>query len=162
MTLMQLLRWAHRQHELETPPLEHAVAHTDEGGSPEMKPAPAAYLGLLARRRLDRDARTTNDGPDDWRRLACRVVDGHYATPLRCAIARIAEPGRRAFLEDLVPELYFPTEIAELHGIPRWAAGDVTYRSLTILRDKYREIPETPTHWIDKSGSQQAAEVEAA
>lgn len=156
MTLQALLSWANRQWVLETPELQHAVSQTDEGGAPEMKPAAASYLGLLAKRHLRGDP--VDNTPDDPRRLACRLdEEGKYRTPLRCAIERVGKPERRRFLRDLVPELYRPSDIAAIHGIPPWCAGDVMHRSLSELRRLYREEPEAA--WISgRSDAQRSAE----
>lgn len=150
-TLRGLLAWAHRQYVLETPNLEHSASLVDEGGAPEMKPAASSYLGLAGR----------DDRPDDWRRNACRLdADGRYRTPLRCAVESIHPPERRLLLRDLVPEVLFPSDIARAHGIPDWAAGDVLYRSLVILRQRYRERPlvdRGKPKWTELSDSQRAA-----
>lgn len=134
-TLHSSLRFAHAQFVLELPELQHSVSLTDDGGAPAMKPAAASYLGLLAKRLLEDDKQ-----PDNWKaRAARRDPDGRYLTPLRLAI-ELAPEGERAFLRSLVPELYFPSEIAELHGIPRWAAKYVMYAALARLRERYETL----------------------
>lgn len=100
-----------------------------------MKPAAAAYLGLQARKQLAPDTL-----PDNWRAAAGRKSEGKYLTPLRYAIELCGDPGERKFLRDLVPELYFPSEIAEIHGIPKWAAGMVMYAALGRLRERYDHL----------------------
>ena len=140
-TLRGLLSWSNRQYVLETPELQHSVALTDEGGAPVMKPAAAGYLGLLAKERLDAKAAPTNDRADNWKAQAGRRDrDGKYVTPLRYAIELCPVADERAFLRALVPELYFPSEIAELHGIPKWAAGMVMYAALSRLRERYDHL----------------------
>jgi hypothetical protein len=84
-----------------------------------------------------------------------------YRTPLRRAIEAISDPERRRFLRDLVPEALRPSDIATHHGIPDWCQGDVMYRSLVMLWDRYREQPEPRPTYLDKSDSQKAAEVAA-
>lgn len=160
-SLRALLAWANVQYRAETPEMQHAVAHTDEGGAPEMKPAAASYLGLLARKVL-----TGNDTlPDDWRALAGRKSEGVYLTPLRYAIALCPDAAERQFLRDLVPELYFPSEVAEIHGIPRWAAGYVMHGALSRLRDRFDHLMRQQEKgtaanipWTALSESQQRAE----
>jgi hypothetical protein len=154
-TLAALLSWANTQYRLETPELQHSVGLTDEGGSPEMKPAAASYLGLLVRKALS-DAK--DEQPDDWRRQACRVdEDGKYRTPLRCALERVPDPEMRHFLRDLVPEQFRPEDVGVVHGLPKWTIPIVMYRALSVLRQKYREQPET--RWISgRSDAQRAAE----
>lgn len=160
-TLKGLLSWGHNAYVAETPNLEHSVALTDEGGAPAMKPAAASYLGLLARQRL-----TPDDRPDNWKAQAGRKDrDGRYVTPLRYAIELCPVAEERAFLRDLVPELYFPSEIAGLHGIPRWASGMVMYAALSRLRERYDNLIRqqekgTAAHvgWVDRSESQRNAE----
>ncbi|MGA0060619.1 MAG: hypothetical protein ACO3RU_13630 [Planctomycetota bacterium] len=159
-SLHALLRWANKAYREETPELGHAVALTDEGGAPEMKPAVAAYLGLHAKRLLEKD-----DRPDNWRALAGRRDhDGFYITPLRYAIELCPDPAERRFLRDLVPELYYPSEIAELHGIPRWAAKYVMHPALTrlwhthqgLMRDQAKGTSRY-VGWVSMSDSQRAA-----
>jgi len=162
MSLHSLLRWANRAYRAETPELGHAVALTDEGGSPEMKPAAAAYLGLLAKRALEQDTR-----PDNWKALAGRRdADGRYLTPLRYCIELCPDPDERAFLRSLVPELYFPSEIAEIHGIPKWAAKYVMFATLDRLRRTYDQLMRDQEKgtaryvgWVSMSESQRAAVV---
>jgi hypothetical protein len=161
-SLHSLLTWANKAWRDETPELGHAVALTDEGGAPEMKPAAAAYLGLLAKRRLTEDTR-----PDNWRALAGRRdADGRYLTPLRYSIELCPDPDERSFLRSLVPELYFPSEIAEIHGVPKWAAKYVMYAALDRLRRTYDQLMRdqakgTAAHvgWVSMSESQRAAVV---
>jgi hypothetical protein len=160
-TLHSLLRWAHQQWALEVPSLGHAINLTDEGGAPVMKPAVASYLGLLAKRRLEDD----NNRPDNWKALASRKdVDGRHTTPLRYAL-ELAPDGEREFLRALVPELYYPSEIAELYGIPKWAAGFVMYASLSRLKERYDVLIRNQEKgtaanvgWVSKSESQRDAE----
>jgi hypothetical protein len=148
MTLRALLRWANRCYVEETPPLDHLARQTDDGGSPDMRTAVKRYLRLIH----------NDDGADDWRRAACRVDhDGRYVTPLRCAIESIHDPQRRRFLRDLVPELYRPSDIATLHGIPEWCAGDVMYRSLAMLHARYQIHRPASVGWVSMSESQRAA-----
>lgn len=163
-TLRALLTWAHAQYVGETPEMQHAVSLTDEGGSPEMKPAAASYLGLLAKHQLTK----VDNQPDNWLALAGRKSEGKYLTPLRYAIALCPDPDERSFLRSLVPELYFPSEIAEIHGIPKWAAGMVMYAALTRLRERYDRLMRdqekgTAAHvgWVSKSDAQRAAETAA-
>lgn len=163
-TLHALLSWAHAQYVGETPELQHAVSLTDEGGSPEMKPAAASYLGLQARKQL-----TDQDNlPDNWRALAGRKAEGKYLTPLRFAIELCPDPGERSFLRSLVPELYYPSEIAEIHGIPKWAAGYVMQGALVRLRERYERLVANSEKgtaayvpprvgWVSMSDSQRAA-----
>jgi hypothetical protein len=84
-----------------------------------------------------------------------------YRTPLRRALEAITDPDRRRFLRDLVPEVLRPSDIATLHGIPDWCQGDVMYRSLAMLWDRYRDQPEPRPTYLDKSDSQRTAEVAA-
>lgn len=161
-SLHALLSWASKQYRLETPGLEHAVALTDEGGAPEMKPAVAAYLGLQAKRLMADDRQ-----PDDWKRLAGKKdKDGKYVTPLRYAIELAPDPDERSFLRSLVPELYYPSEIALIHGIPKWAAGYVMYATLDRLRARYDQLMRDQEKgtaanvgWVSMSESQRSAVV---
>lgn len=159
-SLHSLLTWSNRAYRDETPELQHAVSLTDEGGAPVMKPAAAAYLGLLARRRLTEDER-----PDNARALASRRdQDGRYVTPLRYAIELAPDRDERSFLRALVPELYFPSEIATLYGIPKWAARYVMYACLLRLRERYDQLMRQAEKgtaanvgWVSMSDSQRAA-----
>ena len=163
-TLQRLLTWAATSYRMETPELQYSRSETEADGDPEMSGAVKTHLGLTFRERLSKDAaKRQEEEADDWRRLACRVDhdSGKYLTPLRCAIERVPGKEMRLFLRDLVPELYRPSDIAAIHGIPDWAAGIVMYRSLEVLRQRYREAPET--QWISgRSDAQRAAETEAA
>jgi hypothetical protein len=99
--------------------------------------------------------------PNDWRAVACRRdADGYLATPMRCAIARIADPERRQLLGGLAVNLLTPLDVTRAQGIPDFCAGDVMWRSLTMLWSVYEEvpIPRRSIGWVDKSDSQRAAE----
>jgi hypothetical protein len=162
---MGLLRWANRLYREETPELQHAVSEFDASGAPAMRPAPAAYLALLRRDLYDRDGRPKpdEDRADNWRSTACRLDrDGAYVTPLRCAIERVPDPDRRRLLRYVVPEAYRPGDVATVLGIPSWCAGDVLYRSLVMLRQAYRLVPEAQVGWVSKSDAQRQAESAAA
>lgn len=161
-SLHALLSWAHRTYQLETPEIQHAVSLTDDGGAPAMKPAIASYLGLLARNRLD----TKDDQPDNWKARAGRKDrDGKYVTPLRYSIELATDADERSFLRSLVPELYYPREIATIHGIPRWASQYVMYACLARLRERYDGLMRDQEKgtaanvgWVSRSESQRAAE----
>lgn len=160
-SLHGLLSWANRAYRDETPEIQHAVSLTDEGGAPEMKPAAAAYLGLLARNRLSE----LDKAPDNWKARAGRKDrDGKYVTPLRYAIELAPDADERSFLRSLVPELYFPSEIATIHGIPAWAAKFVMYATLSRLRERYDTLMRNQEKgtaanvgWVSMSASQRAA-----
>lgn len=170
-TLSGLLRWASAELAGETPVLEHSVSLTDDGGAPQMKRGVQGYLGFLpsntcvqGHKFCDRHA-PRDEEPDNWRRLACARVDGRYRTPVRCAIESINPPERRLFLRDVLANALFPSDVARAHGIPDWAAGDVLYRSLVLLRERYdsliHQVPERG--WISgRSDAQRAAEGEVA
>lgn len=147
-TLRALLRWAHAAYAAETPNLDHSGSHIDDDGAPTMAAAARRYLGML----------TKEDRADDWLKIASRTdKDGFYVTPLRRAIETLPHE-RRLLLRDLVPELFFPSEIAVLHGIPAWCANDVLYRSLVMLWDKFIDRPLPQPGWLERSESQRAAE----
>ena len=162
-TLQRLLTWANRAYVEETPELQYSRSETEDDGDPDMRGPVKAHLGLNFRERLSKDAAKRQDTEaDDWRRLACRTdhESGKYLTPLRCAIERVPGKEMRTFLRDLVPELYRPSDIAAIHGIPDWAAPIVMHRALTVLRQNFREAPET--QWISgRSDAQRAAETPA-
>lgn len=164
-SLHSLLSWANRTYRLEVPDLGHSISLTDDGGAPAMKPAIASYIGLLARNRLD----TKDDQPDNWKARAGRKDRDHkYVTPLRYAIELATDPDERSFLRSLVPELYYPSEIAEIHSIPRWAARYVMYACLARLRERYEGLMRDQEKgtaanvgWVSKSDAQRAAETAA-
>jgi hypothetical protein len=145
-----LLQWAHHQWALETPTLGHSLGSTDAGGVPTLKAAAAGYLGLLRQ----------GDGRDQWERTARKVdEDGFYRTPLRAAMSRINNLAMRRFLHDLVPNAMLrPSDIAELHGTPRWAEAWVMQGALEILYREYQAAPVPQRSWVDKSAAQQSAE----
>ena len=153
-SLRGLLRWAHMAYVAETPNLDHdhSAIHLDEDGAPIMAIEARRYLGLLG----GRDERA-----DDWLRIASRRdPDGFYVTPLRRAIETLSRE-RRLLLRDVVPELFRPTDILVLHGIPEWCAGDVLYRSLAMLWASYldRPLPQpSRPGYLEMSESQRAAE----
>ena len=144
-----LLAWSHRQWVLETPTLEHAVSHTDPGGTPDMKAAAKAFLGLL-RKDTERD---------DWERTATRLdKDGYYVTPLRAAMTRIRSLAMRRFLHDLIPNaMQRPSDIAELHGTPGWAEAWVIEGALSALYREYHAAPIPQRSWVDQSDAQRNA-----
>ena len=148
-----LLSWAYKQWSLETPSLGHSVSLTDEGGSPDMKAAAKAYLGLLRR----------GEERDDWERTATRLdKDGFYITPLRAAMTRIRTLAMRRFLHDLVPNAMLrPSDIAELHGSPGWAEAWVMQGALEALYREFHAAPVPQRSWVDLSTSQQNAEADA-
>ena len=132
VTLRALLRWAHAAWVAETPALDHSGSHLDDDGAPTMNARARAYLALSGR---------PDDRPDDWVRIASRLdEDGFYRTPLRRAVATLP-PARRMFARDLIPEVLRPSDINTLHGIPDWAAVDVTHRTLLMLWERYADRP---------------------
>lgn len=150
-TLRALLRWAHAQYVAETPNLDHSGSHIDDDGAPTMAAAARRYLGMM----------TATEGADDWLRIASRRdKDGFYLTPLRRAIETLPAE-RRLYLRDLVPELFFPSDVALLHGIPSWCQSDVTYQSLVMLWDRFAEAPLPQPGWLERSEAQQNAETVA-
>lgn len=195
-TLHSLLRWAHKAWVDEAPSLDHSHHEEyDESGAPEMKPAVAAYLGLQARKYLDERVSKPSGRPafgipaiarvgttaapppplggdtlpDNWKALAGRKSEGAYVTPLRYAIELCTDPDERSFLRSLVPELYYPSEIAEIHGIPRWASRFVMYAALSRLRERYDSLMRNQEKgtaanvgWVSRSESQRQAEESAA
>jgi hypothetical protein len=163
-TLSGLLRWAHLAYVAETPNLEHAIRAVGDDGDPQMRHPVRAYLAMdpPSERLSHADQDRAWSQPDVWVRVASRTdADGMYRTPLRRAIEAISDPERRGFLRDLVPEALRPSDIATLHGIPDWCQGDVMYRSLAMLWDRYRDQPEPRPTYLDKSDSQKTAEVAA-
>lgn len=149
LTLRGLLRWAHAAYLAETPNLDHSGSHLDDDGAPTMAVAARAYLALTGR---------TNERGDDWAWIASRLdEDGWYRTPLRRAIESLPTE-RRLFLRDLVPEMFTPSDVAVLHGIPAWCAADVMYQSLVMLWDRFTERPLPTVSWLDRSESQRSAE----
>jgi hypothetical protein len=143
--LRWLLGWAHRQYTAETPELQHSVGRVDEGGGPRMAQSVATYLGLAGSYRAQQPWAL-----DD---------DGKYRTPLRAALSQIRDPDLRTFLRDLVPNALLPSEIARVHGIPKWAEPDIMHKALLVLWRHYLEQP--PVSWIDISASQQRAIIAA-
>jgi hypothetical protein len=168
-SLSGLLRWAYLAYVAETLNLEHAIREVADDGDPQMRYPVRAYLALDPPKlcNADRCVRPHHPAeetyrPDLWVRVASRTdADGMYRTPLRRALEAISDPDRRRFLRDLVPEVLRPSDVATLHGIPDWCQGDVMYRSLAMLWDRYRDQPEPRPTYLDKSESQRTAEVAA-
>jgi hypothetical protein len=173
-----LLRWAYQQWSLETPTLGHSVSLTDAGGVPSLKAAAAAYLKLRVRSCWPIGANPTlaqramheacgrggcKLGEDDWEKVACRRdADGFYVTPLRAAMTRIRSLAMRRFLHDLVPNAMLrPSDVAQLHGTPGWAEAWVMAGALETLYREYEAAPRPRRSWVDRSTSQQNAEMEA-
>jgi hypothetical protein len=147
-TLNGMLRKLTREYAAEPPTALHTQL-TDAGGTPTMTGRALAYLGFHA-------------DELDWTAIACRRdEDGFYTTPWRCAIERVNDPQRRAFLRDLATNTFFPSDVAAAHGIPGWCATEVTFRSLEMLYaiflDRPLPGPRKVSH-LDKSESQIAAE----
>lgn len=164
-TVDGLLRWAHGRYVEETPAFEYALTRLAEDGDPEMVYPVRAYLALSEpSNRLSWEKREQEwQRPDVWCRIAGTTdEDGMYRTPLRRAIESIDDPSRRKLLRDLVPELFLPGDIAAINGVPGWCAGDVLFRSLSMLWDRYRERPERRPGYLDRSDAQRSAEVVAA
>lgn len=129
-SLRSLLRWATREWELEVPSRLHDRDVADDG-APDHTPEAKRYLGMT----------TPGNEPDDWQRIACRVdTDGTRTTPLHCAVASLPD-GQRQYARDLLTDLYHPEDIAELHGIPRWAHESLARDVLGRLWDRYAERP---------------------
>ena len=149
--LADYLRWLQDGYAAEAPARLHDRDTADDG-TPDMTGQAKGYLGF-----------SQTDEPNDWQKLACRRDDsGAYLTPMRCAIGRLPAD-RRQFVRELAVNLFTPTDVSRANGIPDWCAGDVMYRSLTMLWDLYQDVP-TPRRspgWVDKSESQQAAETAA-
>ena len=149
--LADYLRWLQEGYALEAPSRLHDRDTADDG-TPDHTGEAKAFLGF-----------TQQVEPNDWRKVAQRRDDsGYYLTPMRAAIERMPKE-RRQFVRDLATDLFTPGAVATIHGIPDWCAGDVMYRSLTMLWDIYTDapIPRRTPGWVDKSDSQRAAETAA-
>lgn len=173
-SLHELLRWANAMYRLETPDLAHSPSVTDEGGAPDMAPAAKSYLGLASSLKVRAGAPTrrfgegadptTWTGPpdpaDNWYSLACRVdkESGMYLTPLRCAVAGIRDVKLRGLLRDIVPELYFPSEILAIHGyVEKWEQNAVLRAALTILFQRWALAPAPRRSWSESQQNANAA-----
>lgn len=151
-SLAALLRWAHAEHAAETPNLEHAVGQHASDGAPLMRYAARAFLGLMDPRNVDEERRA-----DDWLRLASRTdPDGRYRTPLRRAIATLP-PERRYLARALVSEQLMPGDVALVAGIPEWCAGDVLYRTMSMLWERYLDRPLISPGWLERSDASRNA-----
>jgi hypothetical protein len=141
--LRWLLGWANRQYTAETPELQHSVSRVDEGGGPAMGQGVAIYLGLAG----------SYKAQQPW----ALDDDGRYRTPLRAALASIGRrnPELGIFLRDLVPNSLMPSEVARVHGIPRWAEAEMMHRALLILWHAFLEQP--PVSWVDISDASRNA-----
>ena len=173
-TLNGMLRKLNREYAAEPPAALHTASLMDAGGVPAMTGRALGYLGFHqcighddAHLRLDGRCVTCETLPEkpkdnEWEALACRRDDdGFYTTPWRCAIERIPDPARRAFIRDLATNVFFPRDVARAHGIPDWCATEVTYRSLEIVYSVYLDRPlpgPRKVSHLDKSESQVAAE----
>jgi hypothetical protein len=145
--LADYLAWLTHQYALEAPTRLHDRDVADDG-APDHTGEAKSWLGMAQERT-----------PNDWREVACaRDADGYRRTPMRCAIARISDPDRRALLGGLAVNLLTPLDVTRAHGIPDWAASDVMWRSLTTLWALYEEVPIPRRSWVDLSDSQRAAE----
>lgn len=138
--LSQLHRWLTDGYALEAPARLHDRDVADDG-APDHTGEAKNYLGLNypVGQRADDEKGTE---PTDWRRVACRTDrDGSYVTPMRCAIARIGDPDRRALLGGLACNIFTPLDVTRSMGIPDWCAGDVMYRALDLLWSVYADQP---------------------
>ncbi len=164
-SLSALLGWARAQYIAETPALEHAIREVGNDGDPQMRYPIRAYLAMdpPSQRISAEDQEQSWGRPDLWVRVASRTdEDGMYRTPLRRALETIGDPERRQLLRFLVPEEFRPSDVGTHLGIPEWCQGDVFYRSLVMLWDRFREQPEQRPTYLDKSEAQRTAEVAAA
>lgn len=150
--VQKLLKWAHHEYQLETPGLDHSQSVMDGGGDPEMHYDARAWVGLTAESM-------------DWRRIACRQdKDGHYVTPVRCAIESMPDY-RRRILRAIVPHLFEVVASVQAatqdHDMPPDAALDTAETSLRMLwrrvQDRPLPSPRKPNH-LEKSAAQIAAE----
>jgi hypothetical protein len=147
-TLKALLSWAQHGYALEAPGKLHSGARIEEDGDPAMTGEAKGYLGFADRKE-----------PNDWRGIACRLdQDGSYVTPMRCAIEGVQGVERRAFLRSLLVQVFHAKDVTRQHDIPDWCSGDVTYQSLALLWDVWRDKPLARASWVDLSDSQRAAE----
>ena len=172
-TLRSLLNWANTQYLTETPELQHSLSLTDDGGAPDMKAPAKRWLGLTGRRCQARESddravkamhRDCIDGchlePDNHRRAAYAVdQDGKYRTPFLRAVEEIADPARRLFVKWLCVNTLRPSDVARHFDIPDWCQGDVAFRSLEMVRQKYRTEPPVDTRpgWVSMSESSRRA-----
>lgn len=159
-----LLNWAVRGYELDVPAGSrtskmHESRRIEEDGDPALTPQARAYFGF--NQGIDETTTDVTARPNDWRAVACSVdADGFYRTPMRCAIARIGDAERRAFVGALACNLYTPVDVSRAFGVPDWAAAEVIERSLNILWSAYSERPYTTRSRGGKSESQLDAEAE--
>lgn len=145
--LRDLLRWASREWRLEAPVRLHDRDIADDG-APDLTPEAKRFLGFSG-----------SDQPDDWHRVACRLdADGSFVTPMHCVVAGLPDP-ERAYIRDLLTDLFVPEAIAELHNIPRWVHEHVARDILGQLWDRYSSAP-TPRR-SKPSESQSIAEAAA-
>ena len=129
-TLAQLHRWLTNGYALEAPARLHDRDVADDG-APDHTGEAKSYIGFAQRVE-----------PNDWRAVACRTDDeGSYVTPMRCAIARVGDPDRRALLGALACNAFTPLDVTRSFGIPNWCAGDVMYRALDLLWSVYQDRP---------------------
>ena len=146
-TLKALLSWAQREYAIEAPARTHSGARIEEDGDPAMTGEAKGHLGFHDWHE-----------PNDWRAVACRRDDdGRYVTPMRCAIEAVSSDKRRDFLRDMLTAVFFAKDVTRLHDIPDWASGDVTYASLSLLWDAWRDSPLPRASWIEVSDSQRSA-----
>lgn len=164
-----LLAWLASGYALEAPEKLHSGARLETDGDPAMTGEAAGWLGF--HQGEDRglvpepDREATAGGDMDWRRIASRVdVDGKYKTPIRAALSRIADPKRRRFACELAVNLYFPLDVAaanDIAGEP-WQVQAAIQATLELVWRTYADAPEPRSRsagWVDRSESQQAAEL---
>ena len=151
--LRGLLRWATRQWELESPARIHDRDTADDG-TPDHAGEFQGYVGL-----------SQKTEPNNWQAVACRLdSDGYHITPIRCAVERIADEGERALARDICTNLYWPGDVAMLHGLSHGLRGLLMEKVLERLWDSYAARPwpkSAKPGWVDLSESQQKA-IEAA
>jgi hypothetical protein len=148
-TLKALLSWAQHGYALEAPAKMHSGARLEDDGDPAMTGEAKSYIGFHDRKE-----------PNDWRGIARRLdVDGRYVTPMRAAVESVPGIERRAFLRSLLVQVFHAKDVTRQHDIPDWCSGDVTYQSLSILWDCWRDRPLARPSWVDLSESQRNAEV---
>lgn len=147
--LRGLLRWAWATYKQEPPARLHETRLMGEDGDPKMAAEAIRWIGFDGK-----------DGePDDWRRVACRIVDGCYLSPMRCAIETTPDMVERMFLRALVVNVLTPEGICEMFKIPDWCYDDAAFGALNRLYTRFMDRP-LPKRSKPKSDAQLNAEAE--
>lgn len=156
-TLRTMLKWAWSTYKQEPPARLHELDLMGLDGNPRMTSQAEGWLNLTPARNDKEWAK-----PDNWREVACRVADGCYITPMRCAIEATLDERDRMILRAVVVNVLTPEGICDLFAIHPDDYNDVVFAKLDRLYTRYLDRPLPQRERKSESQSKAEAEGDAA